>query len=774
MNPTLPSGVHQKALEVYNYVFSVIGTGGLSHDLPIYLPGLSSTLSFASLTVRTPFLDLLENYFLKVDASALRPALKALILSLLPGLEEETSEEFSRTLRLINGFKLAVNQEEEKDQRDQGHGDEYFWQCFFLASITSSSRRPGALAYLVKYLPKLATPPSQGPPPRIQERSGSGVPDSAGSIADSIVTSPEPGLLIRCFAAGLADEQILIQRGFLDLLVTHLPLHATVLQKRVKQEDLELLITAAIGVVARRDMSLNRRLWSWLLGPEPTLAAGESLSPSDEHNNPMDTSKTKYFELYGLKPLSRALLKMLRQQHTDPVQRAKPFRLCLSLMDRWEIGGLIVSDIFLPAIGSVQRYQDQARSKEDFMEVVRSASMFFDGVESGLIWAEIIGLIRASFATESADEARGKLTLVTFIITHFNVREEEMLLVHAPNAALAISTLLEEKARFHEHDTSKDPVSSHEINTIALNIAIELIGFTPERAFQEPTSSQSPTSKRIGEHQVLSNSQILDEIHSFYVQEQGNLDAATPPFPPRYLLSLLIRKAVILTSKSLIDKSMIAGCVPKTRFLINLATKATGAELPELENLVEAVQTALTNPGQLAFSTLGCTISLVTMLYTQRHISSETVSAIVEPTVRLAWSFLSSCSPKYHVEAVRSLWQLQSCLPPSNREIEAAICELIIENDVTGTFSHREPSACRSFGTLWTHTLQDTASHGERRSSVALITEPKNAVRYVGPHNFEVMLDRPLFLLLDALSDERAQLFVSVRMWLQNLVGIEK
>jgi hypothetical protein len=36
------------------------------------------------------------------------------------------------------------------------------------------------------------------------------------------------------------------------------------------------------------------------------------------------------------------------------------------------------------------------------------------------------------------------------------------------------------------------------------------------------------------------------------------------------------------------------------------------------------------------------------------------------------------------------------------------------------------------------------------------------------------MLSRPLFILLDALLDERTQLFITVRTWLQNLVGIDK
>jgi len=40
--------------------------------------------------------------------------------------------------------------------------------------------------------------------------------------------------------------------------------------------------------------------------------------------------------------------------------------------------------------------------------------------------------------------------------------------------------------------------------------------------------------------------------------------------------------------------------------------------------------------------------------------------------------------------------------------------------------------------------------------------------------NYDLMLTRPLFLMLDALSDERTQLFMTVKSWLINLVGIDK
>ncbi|KAF4628908.1 hypothetical protein G7Y89_g9243 [Cudoniella acicularis] len=771
LNPSLPSGVHQKALEVYGYIFSMIGQDVLARDLPLYLPGLSSTLSFASLSVRTPFLDLLEKHLLKLDARSLRPALKALILSVLPGLEEETSEEFERTIKLLDGFKQAVRPSNGVELGpSHNSGDEYFWQCFFLAAITSNGRRLGALAYLIRNLPKLGQTLSSDTVST--NTNGSHKDETAvdpGSLAE-LVTSPEPGLLLRCFAAGLADEQLLIQRGFLDLLVTHLPLHSHVLQKRVKTEDLELLIAAAAGVVGRRDMSLNRRLWTWLLGPEPASHENDGLeSPRSVAADPLGSqsaSRTHYFEEYGLQPLTRALLKMIERDSTNPVERARPFRICLSLMDRWEIGGLVVPDIFLPVVNSVRKYKDQAISKADFSEVLRSASVFFDGVESGLIWGELVGLIAQAVGRGklAITERTDKLSLVNFIIAHFNVREEEMLVIHAPLTTLTVLTMME------------DAKEMEEISRLALSVAVDLIDLIPERAFQtRPSTSQSTATTPDGEAiRLISNDEILRKIKAFYVEDQGNLDVVPPPFSSRDVSELLMRGCGSITSQSLSDSVSSADAGMKTKLMVMMLSKIPKVESLDVAKMLSSMHNRMAGPSQLPFVVLQSITSLATGLYSTSYLSSSELSILVDPMVRVAWSYISASQPKYHVEAVRCLWQLQTCLSLSNREVESSICSLMLEHDTNGTFAVRDADPGRSFCILWTHTLHDNAIHADRRAAKSSSTEAKNSVRMSGMENYEVMLTRPLFLFLDALMDERTQLFMTVRTWLQSLVGMNK
>ena len=75
------------------------------------------------------------------------------------------------------------------------------------------------------------------------------------------------GLMIRAFAAALEDDNILVRRNGLDLILQALRLDGMAIQK-ASNEDRAIIMRAATSVVMRRDLSLNRRLYTWLLGPD--------------------------------------------------------------------------------------------------------------------------------------------------------------------------------------------------------------------------------------------------------------------------------------------------------------------------------------------------------------------------------------------------------------------------------------------------------------------------------------------------------------------------
>ncbi|KAK2612449.1 hypothetical protein QQS21_001553 [Conoideocrella luteorostrata] len=759
LNPALPSGVHQKALEVYSYIFTTIGKDGLSRDLPLYLPGLAPTLSFASLSVRSPYLELLETHFLDLDPRSLRPAMKSLVLALLPGLEDETSEDFDRTVKLVAGFKEAIRPRNSEDLGNHhASGDDFFWQCFFLASITSHSRRSGALAYLVRYLPVL------GPP------AGSAMADGdVSKKLHAIVTSPEPGLLIRCFASGLGDEQLLIQRGFLDLLVSHLPLDSNVLQNRVKSADLELLVRAAVGVVIRRDMSLNRRLWAWLLGPNPT-------GPDGDHNEQSQvylSSRTTFFEDYGLQPLTRALLEMIKSSsHANSTERARPYRVCLSLMDRWEIGGLVVPEIFMPVIDSVRQFRTQASTKTEFIEVLRSASVFFDGIESGLIYSEIVSLLAQAIGPGnlSAEDRENKLALVSFIVSNFNVREEEMITIHAPLTCLAALFMLED-CKDRRGKTSLTDAESQRLAEQVLSIVVSLLELVPDRAFpqhREENGDRHNTADLIS----LANVELLKKIRNFYVHEQGNLESSMPPFTAIQSGELLLAKAVKYICDDSKDSISVEDIATRVRILGLVLSKTPSDYNLDAKQLLSYVHEKLSDEFPLLFSHFSSMVQLSAQLHTAGRIDAAQLSDLVLPLVRHAWTYLSASEPKYHVETVRCLWRLQTALTLSGRDIEAAISSILTQPPPNLQRTSCSAQNGGTFGVLWSHTLQDASS--ERRGSKGQQLDQRSVPRLSGMDHYQVMLTQPTFLVLDALLDDRTQSFMVVKTWLNSMIGIDR
>ncbi|RYP38556.1 hypothetical protein DL767_002492 [Monosporascus sp. MG133] len=477
---------------------------------------------------------------------------------------------------------------------------------------------------------------------------------------------------------------------------------------------MELLLRAAVGVVTRRDMSLNRRLWAWFLGPEPANrehenGTGTPASPSDHNQNDL-ASKTSYFEEYGLHPLTRALLSMINSaSESSPTERARPFRICLSLMDRWEIGGLVVPEIFLPVISSVRNFKSNASNKAEFSEVLRSASVFFDGVESGLIYGEMVGLMEQAVGAGnlSHSERADKLSLVQFIMKHFNIREEEMITIHAPLAALSILAMVgdvkERSAKLGAaSEDENDSVSSQ-----ALEIALSLIELIPERAL--PTKSGQKDDVGPANSTAIaagSNVELLKKIRDFYISDQGNVEASPLPFTSRLAGHLLLQKACYLTCDSLRSSESTTLLSNKSRILALLLAKAPQEYPIDTEKLI-----------------------------------SFTAANVYQPPISQTW------------------WN--------------PIADLVLKNDTTGSFAIRPADPGRTFSVLWSHTLQDGSSHADRRPPKTPL-ELKFVIRLSGVEHYEVMLTRPLFLMLDSLLDERTQLFMAVKNWLNSMVGIDK
>ena len=158
---------------------------------------------------------------------------------------------------------------------------------------------------------------------------------------------------------------------------------------RAAEVDMVTLVAAILITLLRRDMSLNRRLFTWLLGTE----INPSLYP-DCH--PLASKEGCYFTTYSSDLLIKALLHL--QEMADPVGSVdtldvKPFFRCLHHTS----AALTAAD---PA--------DTGGRKQ---ELIKTANLMFNQLETSYVWVVCGDQFRAASAraadTDSGDTVGG-------------------------------------------------------------------------------------------------------------------------------------------------------------------------------------------------------------------------------------------------------------------------------------------------------------------------------------------------------------------------------
>lgn len=618
LDQNLPSGVHQKTLEVYNSVFDVVADQ--KDTANIWVPGLLPLMSYASINVKPLLIDLYKAHI--VPLASLRSILLPLIYALLPGIDDESNESFDAVFSLIDSIREKIQD------------DSHFWQCLFLVIISSSDRRLGALVWTNRKLPQFNSILSSTADPPTDKTSAF----QALSYEAQTAIIPETGLLIRAFCKGLEDDQILVQRGFLELLVKNLELQSPALQFITTKDDLKLLIISACSTVLRRDVSLNRRLWNWLLGPEHEDAT---------------LSRADYFTTYGSTQLIAGLLDRIDSTTTNLADRIKPYKLCHSIMDRWEIGSNVVPQVLLPIIKSVKRCESDTNF---YTEVLRSASAFFDVVEAVNIWADCLHLI-----LEGTDES---LSLFLYVVQTFNVQEEEMLVQHLP--LMLIALLLSSKPS--------------KIWLHVLQILIELI---PERAYL-PIQHADITTEQANNDEFL-----LNKIKQYYASSS---DDAELPFTPASVSLVLQSRFVSLSTKNINDRTTLGADF--ALFLSQVLQKIPQAPHWRDDSLVAALNSLEKHSLPDTF-VLNVTTLLITIM---GGVTPREIDVFVRLVTAKLWEILTSESGSAEVEAVKALWQLQAQL--DDRRIEAALASLFVSTKFTSE------ERGRALAALWNHSSE--------------------------------------------------------------------
>lgn len=235
---------------------------------------------------------------------------------------------------------------------------------------------------------------------------------------------------------------MLVQRSLLDFLIYAFPMH----NEQMTKPDMAKVVKAAVNVLLRRDMSLNRRLYAWLLGTSTKLplTQGHSLEPKlkGEHSEENENMpELLYFEKYSQKMLVQALKAKLAEKHEGSgcvnVKAAvlKPFRILISLLDKPEIGPVILESVLLAIFRCLHREFEHSKSSvtpqsnkqekaeaNTYDELLKTANLLFGTFEPYFIWDYVARIFeQACTAVTSRGTGKSSSVLTRQISLHENL-----------------------------------------------------------------------------------------------------------------------------------------------------------------------------------------------------------------------------------------------------------------------------------------------------------------------------------------------------------------
>ncbi|KAJ8674892.1 hypothetical protein QAD02_010678 [Eretmocerus hayati] len=360
MHPALPSGVHLKALETYDIIFKCMGTNRLSHELFIYSAGLFPLLGNAAMNVRPLLLTVYETHFVPLG-ERLRPGLSGFLSGVLPGLEEG-SDHFERTNSLLE--KVC-----------EGVGSEHFYTCLWDCLASNSGIRLPAILFALSHFNKRL--------PMEDQRY------IMGTNVDIMVTA---------LCAGVQDNSVLVQRSALDLLLIGFPVH----NSQLSRNEMVNVLTAALTTILRRDMSLNRRLFAWLLGTEVNMSIlKKKVDPATAE------SSAAYFDTYSKNMLIDAIKSTLKSICVENPQDLRPYRILISLLDKPDIGPIILDDILFEVYRTFYNACTVACKNSKTNEVIKSVNLLFSTLEPQYVWIHC-GYLFEKACIQDANDNRSK------------------------------------------------------------------------------------------------------------------------------------------------------------------------------------------------------------------------------------------------------------------------------------------------------------------------------------------------------------------------------
>ncbi|KAI7900396.1 uncharacterized protein BX663DRAFT_413470, partial [Cokeromyces recurvatus] len=211
----------------------------------------------------------------------------------------------------------------------------------------------------------------------------------------------------------------------------------------------------------------------------------------------------------------------------------RPYKILISLMDKWELGQPIVSNIFVDCISSLESIQS------GHADIMKTANMWINMVEPHLICMKLYELIDISFPGVTASNKKvvqnttnsENIHLVEFTLDIIHFTDDEVKHIHLPLILAALTKKL--------NNALKSPNFIENLSLVSqgINLILQILEQLPDTLFLNRStppmninkSEESSNKNGLERKQFQTGMNIVDYTREFYgigqpIQQLTNFD----------------------------------------------------------------------------------------------------------------------------------------------------------------------------------------------------------------------------------------------------------
>jgi Dopey, N-terminal len=355
--------------------------------------------------------------------------------------------------------------------------------------------------------------------------------------------------------------------------------------KVIKPDDAITLVDAAIAVVLRRDLSLNRRLYSWLLGSE-------------------EEDQNAYLMTHSLDLVRMALIQKLQliasagEEELASIDTQEPYRVFISLLDKWEIGQPLSNVAVLDIFSSLQKAKMGGKSNEaDTLGT--TAKMLFEVVDPFATYRQFFFALKHELdpelnaanqmntTTRTVEvEKDSAIHLLAFVLNSFPVHDEETRRVHLPAIFSGIVHLL---CRLVQRDSIPPTIDLE----AALRLAQQVLSIIPVKVFARVDDDDASVD---GSSLLAAQGKFIEQVELFYAPREPSAEESSRLFlslQRQDVASALLQVCGRLAEESLVQprlQTVSALALSLLRDLLKAFGKSESADVSAITGLKEGTQ----------------------------------------------------------------------------------------------------------------------------------------------------------------------------------------